>query len=382
MQAYIETINEGVNGTSLNSPLRLLPGENYVVGWTASSLDVTAGLSYGLYNETRGAWWSPEATYKWRTTPTFTRVAPPATGRFYSVYENINIPVSALIDGDTNHTTFEATDRYKFFLFPKASSSTSTKNLETIASATITHKDSNTLYPNRTYKGKITVDYHDIQGLTDNLGIRLITYPRPLEKTSDMHMFAYDWRGVGSRWQLSQPSDLVNNTNIKLIPLEPRIDVISGSVPQTIDVEFEFHTHNHRGPIDPETKQLMSISRGPAYSNIHTSDTAYALEFIPIMPYRDFNTDSERPYIRIKNLSVFDTEYNEAVKDFTTTEAKNFLEYFNTLRLTTATRDETKGVSLGMGTQGGARAEYLEPWGGPFESTINWEVSGWTPYNI
>jgi len=335
-----------------------------------------------LYNETRGAWWSPEATYKWRTTPTFTRVAPPATGRFYSVYENINIPVSALIDGDTNHTTFEATDRYKFFLFPKASSSTSTKNLETIASATITHKDSNTLYPNRTYKGKITVDYHDIQGLTDNLGIRLITYPRPLEKTSDMHMFAYDWRGVGSRWQLSQPSDLVNNTNIKLIPLEPRIDVISGSVPQTIDVEFEFHTHNHRGPIDPETKQLMSISRGPAYSNIHTSDTAYALEFIPIMPYRDFNTDSERPYIRIKNLSVFDTEYNEAVKDFTTTEAKNFLEYFNTLRLTTATRDETKGVSLGMGTQGGARAEYLEPWGGPFESTINWEVSGWTPYNI
>ena len=133
---------------------------------------------------------------------------------------------------------------------------------------------------------------------------------------------------------------------------------------------------------DPETKRLMSISRGPAYGNIHTSETAYALEFIPIMPKRTFPSDDKRPYIRMRDLSIVDTEYHKAVKDFTTKEAKNFLEYFNTLRLTTATRDEAKGVSLGMGAKGGSRAEYLFPWGGPFESTINWEVSGWTPYNI
>ena len=382
MQAAIQTTSEGTDRTSLNNPLRLLPGENYTVSWTASSFDVTAGLSFGLCNETRGAWWSPAAANRWRTTPAFTRVAPPTTDGFYSVYEDVNIPVSALIDGDTNHTTFEATDRYSLTLIPKADSSTSTKNLETIASATITHKDSNTLYPNRTYKGKVTIDYHDAQGMTDTLGIRLITYPKPLEKTWDMSMFVYDWRGVGSRWQLSRPTDFINNENIKLVSLEPYIDFVSGSLPQTKEVEFEFHTHNHRGPIDPETKQLMSISRGPAYGNIHTSETAYALEFIPIMPERTFPSDDLRPYIRMKDISIVDTSYNTAVKDFTTTEAKNFLEYFNTLRLTTATRDEAKGVSLGMGTQGGSRAEYLFPFGGPFESTINWEVSGWTPYSI
>ena len=382
MQAAIQTTSEGIDRTSLNSPLRLLPGENYVVSWTASSLHVSAGLSFGLYNETRGAWWSPAASNQWRTTPTFTRVAPPTTEGFYSVYENVNIPVSSYIDGDANYTIFQATDRYTLTLIPKASSDTGTKNLETIASATITHKDSNTLYPNRTYKGKVTIDYHDAQGMTDTLGIRLITYPKPLEKTMDMNMFAYDWRGVGSRWQLSRPTDLLNNKNIKLISLEPYIDFVSGSLPQTKEVEFEFHTHNHRGPIDENTKQLMSISRGPEYSHIHNSETAYALEFIPMMPKRTFPTDDRRPYIRIKDLSIVDTVYNNAVKDFTTTEAQNFLEYFNTLRLTTATRDEAKGVSLGMGTQGGSRAEYLFPFGGPFESTINWEVSGWTPYSI
>jgi len=183
MQAAIQTTSEGTDRTSLNNPLRLLPGENYTVSWTASSFEVTAGLSFGLCNETRGAWWSPAAANRWRTTPAFTRVAPPTTDGFYSVYEDVNIPVSALIDGDTNHTTFEATDRYSLTLIPKADSSTATKNLETIASATITHKDSNTLYPNRTYKGKVTIDYHDAQGMTDTLGIRLITYPKPLEKT-------------------------------------------------------------------------------------------------------------------------------------------------------------------------------------------------------
>jgi len=381
MQAAIQTTFEGIDRSSLNSPLRLLPGENYVVSWTASSFDVTAGLAFALYNETRGAWWSPAAANRWRTTPAFTRVAPPTTDGFYSVYENVNIPVSAYIDGDANHTTFQATDRYTLTLIPKALTSTAAKNLETIASATITHKDSNTLYPNRTYKGKITIDYLDSQLMTDYLGIRLLTYPKPLEKTIDMNMFVYDWNGVGSRWQLSRPTDLLNDENIKIVSLKPSVSFVSGS-PTTKEVEFEFHTYNHRGPIDQDTKQLMSISRGPQYGNIHTSETAYALEFIPVMPKRTFPSDDLRPYIRMKDISIVDTSYNTAVKDFTTTEAKNFLEYFNTLRLTTATRDEAKGVSLGMGTQGGSRAEYLFPFGGPFESTINWEVSGWTPYSI
>ena len=382
MQAAIQTTFEGKDRTSLNSPLRLLPGENYIVGWTASSLHVSAGLAYALYNETQGAWWSPATTYNWVTSPTFTRVAPSTTEGFYSIYENLNIPVSAYIDGDTNYTTFQATDRYTLALMPKASSNTNTKNLETVSSVSITQDNANTFYPNRTYKGKITIDYRDFQGMTNTFGIRLLTCPKPVEKTNDMNMFVYDWKGVGSRWQLSSPTDLRNNQNIKIITLSPFIDAISGSIQQTKEVEFEFHTHNHRGPIDPETKRLMSISRGPSYSNIHTSETAYALEFIPIMEERPFPTDNLRPYIRMRDLSIVDTVYNKAVKDFTTTEAQNFLEYFNTLRLTTATRDEAKGVSLGMGTQGGSRAEYLFPWGGPFESTINWEVSGWTPYNI
>ena len=382
MQAGIQTTFEGEDETSLNSPLRLLPGENYVMNWTASSLTVSAGMSYGLYNETVGAWWSPGETYEWGTTPKFTRIAPPTTEGFYSVYADVNIPVSAYIDGDTNHSTFQTTDRYTITMMPKASSNTETKNLETLASVTLTHKESNTFYPNRTYKGKITIDYRDFQGMTDTLGIRLLTYPKPLEKTEDMSMFTYDWRGVGSRWQLSRPGDLKDDRYIKQISLIPFIDAVSGSLQQTMEVEFEFHTHNHMGPIDPETKRLMSISRGPAYGNIHTSETAYALEFIPIMPKRTFPSDDKRPYIRMRDLSIVDTEYHKAVKDFTTKEAKNFLEYFNTLRLTTATRDEAKGVSLGMGAKGGSRAEYLFPWGGPFESTINWEVSGWTPYNI
>jgi len=384
-KSMIATVNEGRQEEAVNSPLTLIPGENYKIELTASSLAATAGFGFVLGNVTKNVFYKP-SDGTWGTETAFYRLAPAAgeiTNKSYTVSKEFNVPVSANIDGNVSQNiTFSPTDRWKLWIAPYSSANTGSYTLDMLFKATISKQQSNTLYPNRKYRAEVYVDYHDPEGLTDYLGIRLVTTPNPLVNGSAMKSFAYDWNGVGARWQLNSPGDLSKNMNISMQELPPFIDVLSGSVPQTKKIEFEFTTDNHRGPIDPETRQLMSISRGPEYGNIHTSDTSYTLEFIPLMPERQVISDANRPYIRLRNLNIVDVEYNESVKNLTTTEAKNFLEYFNTLRLTTATRDLAKGEELGLGTKGGARSEYLEPWGGPLESTIDYQVSGWTPYSI
>jgi phage tail-like protein len=352
------------------NPFNLNPLESYTLSMEVSSSETSGGVGYALYNS-RNKLFYKASDSSWTTDATFNRSTPVNASAFYTVSSNIFIPVSSIGKGTTVEY-FSPTNEYNLTLMrhPESNLDEVVKS-ENVKSLSLLPNISNKLLADRNYNLSFSADYADPTGSTslDGLAIRVFAGPDNNANSSTYgDLFEFDFRS--RRWTMVNAGETNSPGFVRLN---------TGPQEKTGTFDIDFHTMNSLGPMDEMIRQPMYVNHGSKYRNIHDLDLPYTLEITPILPSRQMVNDAQRPYIRLYNLNLVDSEMRANSTYFTRFEAKRILKYFNTLKDTLVSRNETTRTDLALGPRGGSRTLYLELYGGKNRET---DSGGCTIYDL
>jgi phage tail-like protein len=312
-------------------------GENYIFSFDVSSNSASSTGAVIVQNVTRNNYYE-QVSSTWVSGLTILSSVFSSTIGWDTKQFNINTSVSSNV-----------TDAYRIIIGLDSSSTVAKVYIRNVE---LKRRNENTLFPNRDYSLQLSVNsksYADKQASNLNkVRVRVLTGNKRFNKlNTKSNFYVFDFRR--NRWMLSDP--ISRRSAFKDFELSDGNTLL----------DLQFHTRNEYGPLDINTRNLLTE---PRFLNVHDEDTYYYIEITPIMDERYISSDLYRPLVNLEYINMTDLTYSDVKANYLRKEAKGIMEFFDDQQVTTASRNSAISVPLGLGANGGSRDIYLDQAGG------------------